>query len=731
MPPKKPKASKTFLVGENKMPSSALRTALHSNTKDGDRCVLLIEADANDAAHILNELSEATDERFPAEWVTELSSGIERLRAGGIGAVALDLNLPDSHGLETFDKLLQAYPHMPILILTGPGGEQTARQAIKRGAYDYLVKTQADGHRLRQALGKMMSSPATKPILAEDEAATVTLDSMEEAVLRTDISGTVMYLNRMAEKLTGWPRKEAVGSPLADVFRIIDGTSRKSAHEALEIGPEQSTVKCTNCILVRRDGFECGIEIAVTPIHDQDGGVAGSVVAFHDVTVARANSLEMSRLAQHDPLTGLPNRVLFNDRLAQAISLASRQDKQLAVLFVDLDQFKKVNDSLGHGVGDKLLQSVADRLLNCVRRTDTVSRLGGDEFLVLLSQVEQEQDAAVSARKILRALAAPHIVENKKLDISVSIGVSTYPSDGPDAEHLLIKADTAMYEAKKEGRNNYQFFRRDMQVRIADRQMLEGDLRYALGRNEFLLHYQPKLNLQTGQITGVEALIRWAHPRRGIVSPAQFVPIAEECGLILPIGRWALLEACTQARAWMDAGLGIVPVAVNVSGVEFRDSDFISGVRAVLIATGVEPANLELELTESVLMEDTGTAIRVLDALKYMGVQLAIDDFGTGFSSFTYLRCFPVNTLKLDQSFVKDIDEDPSDATIVSAMINIGNSLNKRVVAEGIETHAQLKFLQHHECGEGQGYYFSRPVAAEQVEKLLKVGIIREAVAVA
>ena len=718
------------------MPNPGLGTALHSNTEDRDRCVLLIEADANDAAHILNELGEATDERFPAEWVTELSRGIERLRAGGIGAVVLDLNLPDSQGLQAFEKLLQTYPHVPILILTGPEGEQTARQAVKRGAYDYQVKSQADGYRLRQALGKMMGLPAKKPILAEDEAATLTLDSMEEAVLRTDISGTVMYLNRMAEKLTGCPRAEALGHPVTDIFRIIDGTSRKAVHDAMEIGtgeagPERPTLNSTNRILVRRDGFECGIEIAVTPIHDQDGGVAGSVVAFHDVTVARAKSLEMSRLAEHDPLTGLPNRVLFNDRLAQAISLASRQDKQLAVLFVDLDQFKKVNDSLGHGVGDKLLQSVADRLLNCVRRTDTVSRLGGDEFLVLLSQVEQEQDAAVSARKILRALSAPHIVENKKLDISASIGVSTYPSDGPDAEHLMIKADTAMYEAKKEGRNNFQFFRRDMQVRLADRQLLEGDLRYALGRNEFLLHYQPKLNLQTGQITGVEALIRWAHPRRGIVSPAQFVPIAEECGLILPIGRWALLEACTQARAWMDAGLGIVPMAVNVSGVEFRDSDFISGVRAVLIATGVDPANLELELTESVLMEDTGAAIRVLDALKYMGVQLAIDDFGTGFSSFTYLRCFPVNTLKLDQSFVQDITEDPADATIVSAMINIGNSLNKRVVAEGIETHAQLKFLQHHECGEGQGYYFSRPVAAEQVEKLLKVGIIREAVAVA
>jgi diguanylate cyclase len=305
----------------------------------------------------------------------------------------------------------------------------------------------------------------------------------------------------------------------------------------------------------------------------------------------------------------------------------------------------------------------------------------------------------------------------------VSIGVSSYPSDGPDAESLMNKADTAMYEAKQHGRNNYQFFRRDMQARLADRQLLERDLRYALGRNEFLLHYQPKFNLQTGHITGVEALIRWEHPQRGLVYPGQFVPIAEECGLILPIGRWVLLEACQQARAWSDAGLGILPVAVNVSTLEFRDKDFVSGVRAALIATGIEPPNLELELTESVLMHDAESTVRTLGALKAMGVKLAIDDFGTGYSSFTYLRRFPVDALKLDQSFVQEITADPEDATIVDAMINIGKSLKRRVIAEGVETRAQLNFLQRHGCAEGQGYYFSRPVVAGQVGKLIEPGL--------
>src|ERR1700733_9252238 len=532
---------------------------------------------------------------------------------------------------------------------------------------------------------KQVDRRGAKSLKLENEAAHLTLDSIAEAVLRTDIRGDVIFLNRMAEKLTGWSREEALGRPVADVLRIIDSIGGVAVPHTVESAIKEDKTAgiaaiCSTCILVRRDGFECGIENTVTLVRDQDGAITGAVAAFHDVTAARARSLEVSHQAQHDSLTDLPNRILFNDRLTQAISLVERQGKQLALMFVDLDDFKQINDSLGHGVGDRLLASVAKRLVSCVRRTDTVSRAGGDEFVVLLSQVEREEDAAFSARKILRALAVPHIIDNKSLDINVSIGVSTYPSDGPDAESLMDKADTAMYEAKQNGRNNYQFFRRDMHARLADRQLLERDLRYAVGRNEFLLHYQPKFNLQTGQITGVEALIRWMHPQRGLIHPAQFVPIAEECGLILSIGRWVLLEACKQARAWSDAGLGVVPVAVNVSAAEFGDKDFLSGVRATLIATGVKPRHLELELTETVLMDDAESAVETLRALKNIVVQLAIDDFGTGFSSFTYLQRFPVDALKLDQSFVQEITENHTDATILSAMINLGNSLKKRVV---------------------------------------------------
>ena len=702
--------------------------------KGSHECVLLIAADADEAARVLGELGSVTEESFEVQWVTELSRGIERLRDGGVSAAVLDLNLSDSQGLETFNQLFEVAPDLPILILSEVGTEEIARQAVHLGAYDYLINEQADGYRLRRTVRTMIDRHALEAVRVENELATTTLNLIGEGILRTDADGNVTYLNRFAETMTGWSRAEARGRPFADVLRLIDNISGASLDDALAIALQadktaSGMTSSINCTLVRRDGEEFGIESRVAIIHDQDGNAVGAVVAFRDVSAARVASLEMSRVAQHDVLTNLPNRALFNDRLSQAISLAERQSKQLAVLFVDLDQFKRINDSLGHSVGDRLLRSVARRLVACVRRTDTVSRLGGDEFLILLSQIEHSEDAAITARKILRAVAAPHVIDSKSLDVNVSIGGSTYPADAQNAETLVSYADVAMYEAKQQGRNSYQFFRTDMRARMATRVALERDLRCALGRNEFTLHYQPKVNFQTGQCTGMEALLRWQHPERGLLSAATFVPIAEECGLIVAIGQWVLLEACRQARAWSDLGLKVVPVAVNVSAVEFRTRDFLSGIRAVLIATGLDPQDLELELTEGVLMQDAESAVVTLLALKAMGVKLAVDDFGTGFSSFTYLRRFPVDTLKVDKSFIHEITEDSDGTTIVNAMINIGKSLKQRVVAEGVETRSQLDFLQRHGCDEGQGCYFSHPVTAEQVEKMFNTevqeGVVR------
>jgi diguanylate cyclase (GGDEF)-like protein len=431
----------------------------------------------------------------------------------------------------------------------------------------------------------------------------------------------------------------------------------------------------------------------------------------------------MSYLAQHDSLTDLPNRMLLNDRLTEAIALSSRHERKLAVLFLDLDRFKHINDSLGHIVGDRLLQSVGRRLFTCVRSSDTVSRQGGDEFVVLLWEVKHAPDAAVAAEKILQALREPHLIDQHELHITGSIGIVTYPDDGTDAETLMKKADFAMYHAKETGRDSYQFFKSEMNVQAIERQSLEGSLRHAIERQELLLYYQPKINLATGGMTGVEALIRWHHPQRGLVPPGQFIAIAEECGLIVPIGRWVLSEACRQARAWQVAGLPPMCVAINISSVELRAPGFASGVRAILRETGLEPRYLELELTETFLMQDSRSTAEVLKELKEIGVLLALDDFGTGYSSLSYLKRFPIDAVKIDQSFVRDLTTDPDDAGIVTAVIAMGRSLHMRVVAEGVETREQLAILQEHGCPQGQGYYFSRPVPAVEFRQLLEFGV--------
>jgi diguanylate cyclase (GGDEF)-like protein len=409
--------------------------------------------------------------------------------------------------------------------------------------------------------------------------------------------------------------------------------------------------------------------------------------------------------------------------VSQAIALAPRHMKQVALLYLDLDGFKHINDSLGHSIGDKLLQSIAKRLMNCIRATDTVSRQGGDEFVVLLSEVERPEDVAITARRILKAVAESQSIDLHDLHITTSIGLSVYPDDGLDAETLIKNADTAMYQAKENGRQSYQFFKSAMNARAVERQSIEESLRRALERQEFELHYQPKLNLRTGEIVGAEALIRWMHPTRGSVSPAQFIPVAEDCGLIVPIGNWALREACKQTRVWADAKLPAVTIAVNVSAMEFRQGSFLNGVFDILQDTGLVPGSLELELTESVLMKRAESAASVLETLRAAGIQIAVDDFGTGFSSLSYLRKFPIDALKIDQSFIRQITMTPDDTTIVRAIISLGQSMKLRVIAEGVETLEELAFLQTHHCNEGQGYYFSRPVPSGQFAKLLETGI--------
>ncbi len=692
------------------------------NMGDKDDYILLIESDLDAATFIRAALADARDGPFSVEWVTNLDVGLERLSKGGIKAILLNLFLSDSQGIDTFDKLYVIESQIPILILSDLDHEDVAKLAMQRGAQDYLLTGHMDGYSLSRAINNVMErNIAEEALFIEKERAQVTLNSIGDAVISTDIAGNVTYLNVVAERMTGWSQADAKGQPFTDVFRIVDGVTRETLRNPMDLAVKENKAVglTTDSVLIRRDGLEASIEDSAAPIRDRGGHVTGAVIVFHDVSKARSMALKMSHLAQHDFLTDLPNRLLLNDRLTQAISLARRRRKQLAVLFLDVDHFKNINDSLGHLIGDKLLQSVARRLTTCVRGSDTVSRQGGDEFVVLLADVDHSKAVGHSAAKILAALAEKHCVAEHDLNVTLSIGISVFPGDGVDAETLLKNADAAMYHAKESGRNNYQFFKQEMNDRAVERQSLEGSLRQAVARQEFVLHYQPKVNLETGAITGAEALIRWQHPVRGLLSPKQFVSIAEDSGLIVPIGQWIIREACRQAQAWQTAGLRPTPIAVNISAVEFRSENFLADIRDILRDTGLDPRYLEIELTESVLVQDVESTMAVLYALKGLGVQLSIDGFGTGYYSLSYLRQLPIDTLKIDQSFVRDIATDTGDATIVSAVISMGNSLKLRVSAEGVETREQLSYLQAEHCKEGQGFYFSPPVAAEAFAELL------------
>jgi len=444
---------------------------------------------------------------------------------------------------------------------------------------------------------------------------------------------------------------------------------------------------------------------------------------FHHASTGPAATQEIAGTAERDSLTGLPNHRRLEDRISQAIAVAHRHKKKLAVLFLDLDALGHINDSLGRPIGDKILQSVAKRLVACLRGSDTVSRQGDDEFVVLLTEVRQPEDAAVAARKMLRAVGDAHSIDRQDIRVTASIGISVYPEDGPDAETLVNNAATAMYAAKESGCRCYRFFKRAVNVRAGRRQAIEEDLRLALERHQFALHYQPKINLKTGAITGAEALLRWGHPTGRLISRSEFIPVAEDCGLILPIGAWVLREACGQVRACADAGLPVTTMAVNVSATEFWSENFLEGVFTILGETGLDPRLLELELTERVLMKDAEAAVSILQTLRESGVQVAVDNLGAGYSRLSYLRKFPVDALKIDQAFIHQISTGGEAGAIVSAVIATARSLKLRVIAEGVETLQELEFLLAHECDEAQGHYFSRPVPSEQFVRLLGTGI--------
>ena len=530
----------------------------------------------------------------------------------------------------------------------------------------------------------------------------------------------ILYVNPAFERMTGYSAEEAIGKDCQ--FLLGKDQTQLDLYNllyAMQEGREARAVLHSN----RKDGSLFWGEVHIAPVRTEEEQITHYVGIITDVTERKHMEDQLMQQATHDALTGLPNRLLLIDRIAQAITYANRTHNQVVLLFIDLDHFKYVNDTFGHSRGDMLLEIAAKRLVDCMRESDTVARLGGDEFVVLLTSVNSERNIATVAQKILKVLAMPYTIDKHEVILSASVGISIYPKDGTDTESLLKNADIAMYRAKETGRNSFHFFTDELNQRVQQRTLLERHLHHALARQELLLHYQPLLDLGSGKICGFEALLRWQHPSLGLVSPLQFVSLAEETGLIIDIGDWIIQTACAQVKAWQDLGLPKVSIAINLSGKQLKQFYFVDKVKNILAKTGLDPTCLVFELTESIIIENLKETAEMLKQLRQLGISIVIDDFGTGYSSLSYLKQLPVDKIKIDKIFIDDITNNEEDAAITKAIIAMAKSLKLKVLAEGVEKVEQLQYLKAAGCDEMQGYYFSRPVVKEACEEMLRDGV--------
>ncbi|OFW24872.1 MAG: hypothetical protein A3H27_18980, partial [Acidobacteria bacterium RIFCSPLOWO2_02_FULL_59_13] len=627
--------------------------------------------------------------------------------------VISDYRMPGFSGLRALQVMEKHGVDLPFIIVSGNIGEDTAVAAMKAGAHDYVIKGKLA--RLVPAVQRELREAAVR---REHRLAEAALRNSEELFrqLAGNIPEVFWIMNAGQERLIYVsPAYEKIWGRGSDALYANPEEWLKYVHPAdrarVSAARKKAVFGCYNeefRILWPDDSIRWLHERAF-PVRDGDGDVVRIAGITEDVSERKRAEERLTYLAQYDHLSGLPNRALFLDRLSQAQAQAQREGWVTAVVFIDLDRFKVINDTLGHAAGDKLVVAVAQRLARAIRSGDTVSRLGGDEFALILQNLSKPRDAATVSQKVLEGLAAPFEVEGHEIFVTASIGITLFPSDGETAEELLKNADSAMYRAKHQGRNNFQFYTAEMNARSGEVLRLENNLRRALERREFMLYFQPKADLSSGRVVGVEALLRWQHAELGMVPPEKFIPLMEETGLIVPTGEWVLQAACNQLRAWRESGMPGVPISINVSGRQFQERDLVSSITGIIRSSGVDPRLVELEITESSLMSNPDDAIQVLQALKSFGVQISVDDFGTGYSSLAYLKRFPIDALKIDRSFVQDITRDRDDAAIVTAVVNLAHSLNLIVVAEGVETEEQLSFLIANDCDQMQGYLLAAP----------------------
>lgn len=743
---------------------------MRSQTKPTDDTVrvLLVKRSEEDAKFVTRLLGEDTSQRYEVEWVRTRQAAIDAILRDEHDVGLVGYQLDDCGGIDIVHDAFSAKWKAPLILLTGSDSPERDLAALKAGATDCLVQSQIDSVLLSRAIRYAMAKKHNEDEIRQSKEQLVQqLLDLQDAKERIEIQSrdTVRIAEelaqaqeelqaafRTAEESEQRYRILAENSPVGIWQVSADGRTlymnpvmctmieadgvEDLADDAQEefIAPDSvpaiekerknwlkgKSSSLESQILGRQSGDARDVVISGAPLTSTAGEVLGLLMTVVDITERKKVEETIRHMARHDALTSLPNRIMFQDRLQQALVNAERVGRIVAILYLDLDHFKDINDTLGHPIGDLLLQRVSDRLVACARDSDTVARLGGDEFAIIASNLNQVDDVTVLARRIIDALGQPFDLEGQKVHTATSIGVTLYPADNHDPDQLLKNADMALYRAKDSGRGRYQFYDAAMDTEVQIRKEMEHDLRLGIERSEFKLLYQPQVDLSNGKVIGAEALIRWHNPERGLVMPNDFIPLAESTGLINPLSEWILLTACSQAKAWQLSGLPPIRVAVNLSAVQFKTTNLASIVTRALMQAELAPQWLDLEITESVMMGDIDRVIPLMTSLRELGIKLSVDDFGTGFSSLTYLKQFPVEKLKIDQSFVRNIVTDADDAAIAKTIVRLGQSLGIKVIAEGVETVEQLSYLRHMDCDEAQGYYFAKPIPPEEFAQWMR-----------
>jgi len=680
--------------------------------------VLLIEDDEVDRV-AFKRLVEKEVLLYDYSLAGSVSEAKKILSSETFEAIIIDYNLGDGTAFDIFNLVNGT----PFVIVTGAGDEEIAVKAMKAGAYDYLIKD------VNRNYLKVLPLVIEKAILNKKrenhlKLLSYAIMSINDSIYFTDMENRILFVNNAFYKTYGYDAEDIIGKH-CNIFLEDDSSNDDLRNNSSET---DKGVWRGETYHKHKNGILFPIYLSRSIIIDEDEKELGIVNIVRDITEKKAIEQRLEYMAHFDDLTGLPNRVLFYDRLDKSLARAKRDNLLFAILFLDLDKFKVVNDTFGHNVGDLLLKITAKRLSNCIREADTVARLGGDEFAIILTTINEPQNAAGIVQRIIACMADPfHIKKDSECTIGISIGITIYPFDGDDADTLIKNADTAMYNAKVNG-NSYRFYNSDMNTAAFRRFTIENKLREAIKQKEFLLYYQPQVDIVTSRIVGIEALIWWQTPDHELLSPDKFISIAEESELIIPISEWAIHTACSQNKTWQNAGISPIPVTINISSRQFKQQNLTEIITQLLHETGLDPHFLEIELTESILMHDEEFAIAKLEAFATKGIRLSIDSFGTGYSSIKYLKCFPIHKLKIDKSFVDDITTNHNNRAISEAIITMAHSLQLKVIAEGVKTVEQLKILRSLGCDEIQGYLFSEPLPAEKFTNILVKGCFANAI---